>query len=104
MGLITLNSKEMEIKFQGFTCTLEKANYENGRVALFLNDVVDGQMVAKCSVNVPDKPLEEDEVFIKTYGENYGMLRTLIEAGVVAPPHKFETVMFNKLPVCKILI
>lgn len=94
----------MAIEFQGFKCYLEKAEYENGRICLVLKDIDDGMPVAKCTLNIPDKDLEEDEVFIKTYSENYGMLNTLIDAKVVAPPHKFISFHFNKIPVCKLLV
>lgn len=92
------------IEFRGFKCTLEKTQYENKRVALMLNDAEDGQKVTTCTVNLPEQECKEDEVFIKTYSENYGLLNILVEEGIVAPPHNFINSGFVVLPVCKLLV
>lgn len=73
------------VKFKEWLCTVEKAAYGNGRTALVLRDAQDGEQVAVATVNLPGVALGPDEVFIKDYSENIGMLAALERAGVVQP-------------------
>jgi hypothetical protein len=77
------------VTFQGFRAIADTAGrYGNGRIAIQLVDAEDGLPVAKASVNVPDANLAPDEIAIKDYFENEGMLDALLEAGVVEAPHR----------------
>ena len=90
------------IKFNGFTGLLQEAEYFNGRKALMLVDSFEFEPIATCTVNVPDEPIEEGEVFIKNYSENTGMTDTLVEAGVIEPPHRKFPSGFVQIEVCKL--
>jgi len=68
--------RETELKLQ-----LKK--YSNGRLAIRAVDPMTGQEQATLSVNLPDEPLKEDEIFIKDYAENEGAFLTLARAGLV---------------------
>lgn len=57
--------------------------YLNGRLAIKLIDAQDGCPCAVATVNIPDYPLPEDEVIIKNWSENEGVLEFLIENGLV---------------------
>lgn len=94
---------EIKVNFSGFECVVKKAQYGNGRTALRLIDVEDGSPVAVATVNLPDVELEADEVLIKTYSENAGMLETLIDAGVIEDTGKNVQSGYVVLPVCKLL-
>tara|TARA_R110002050_G_scaffold38456_4_gene94961 strand:+ start:375 stop:680 length:306 start_codon:yes stop_codon:yes gene_type:complete len=60
--------------------------YGNGRTAILLVDKEDKSPVAVATVNIPDyHDLKDDEVIIKNYSENDGMIETLQEAGVIGP-------------------
>ena len=99
--------KEMIVNFAMFRCSVKRRHYDNGRVALVLLDAVTGSSVAVGTVNLPDEPAVEDEVFVKTYGENKGMLRALVDAGIVAEPHRDVVEHYPnnaiKIPVCRLL-
>lgn len=100
--------------FQNWICKLKFARYNNGRIAIELVNAtkikedgieyMPGTMnIARATVNLPDYPLlKSDEVIIKDYSENEGMLNALINAGVVAEPHSY--VEFLHAPVCKLLV
>lgn len=47
--------------------------------------------------------LEPDEVAIKNYSENVGMLKMLLDAEIVAPPHRFHNSGWVTIPVCRLL-
>lgn len=55
------------------------------------------------SVNVPYHNLEIDEVAIKNYSENQGVLDVLIEANIITQPVRFIQTGFIKAPVCKLI-
>jgi hypothetical protein len=71
------------VRFKDWDCVVEKCHYGNGRPALVLNDARDGEQIAVGTVNLPDVPAGPNEVFIKDYSENEGMLAALEAAGVV---------------------
>ena len=101
------------IKFNVWNCEIKKEKYsDNGRVALQLvaadddemNEVYKGEPIAMATVNLPYIPLEKNEVGIKDYSENEGMLKALVNAGVVKDTGKYVLTGFVRIPICKLLI
>ena len=76
--------------------------YPNGRVALQLVDE-DGPVVV-ATVNVPEADLGPDEVCIKDYAENAGVLDLLVLMGVVAPTGRRIPTGFVDVPVARLLV
>ena len=103
--------KGKRIKFRNWDCELVQQQYQNGRLALQLvawdndsdKDVVKGELIASCTVNMPDVPLEPNEVLIKNYSENQGMLAALLIAGVVRKTEKSVQSGWAKISICEIL-
>lgn len=91
-------------KFREWDCRVVKREYSNGRVALELVDANDGGVVARATVNLPDDAIGDDEVFIKDYSWNAGMLAALQVAGVVGPELRRVTTGHVTVPVCKLLV
>ncbi len=93
------------VKFKRWNCRIEKLTYSTtGRTALHLIDIVDGSPVATATVNIPEVELANDEVIIKDYSENQGMLDVLLENNIVGQPIRWVSSGFVKLPVCQLLI
>lgn len=70
----------------GCVLSVVKSTYlNNGRIALELVDAETGEPMAKATMNIPEAKLAADEVLIKDYSENAGMVKTLIEGGVIEP-------------------
>ena len=91
------------IEFNGYTCNVVKRQYSgNDRTALILTDATDGEYLTTASVNVPDIDLKDDEIVIKNYSENEGILEILTKAGLVKPLYEV-TSGFVKHNVCKLL-
>jgi hypothetical protein len=86
------------IHFRQWECVIEKGRYGNGRPALILNDAHSGEQVAVATVNLPDVAAGRNEVFIKDYSENEGMLKALVEAGVVAATGRMVRTGFAEIP------
>ena len=87
---------ESEIS-RNVTVALHK--YENGRTAIQLNDATDGHPYAVASVNMPDVLLDDNEVLIKDYSENLGILDFLIKNNIVTPTPNGVQSGFVWLPV-----
>ena len=94
-----------KVKYKDWNCNLLKSYYINGnRVALYLVAGEDGEPVSTCTVNLPDEPLDEGEVFIKDYSENEGMVEFLEKEGVVKPTGRMVQSGYVLIPVCKLLV
>lgn len=93
------------IRFQDWDCTLKQSKYNNNnRIALELFDTQDGSPVAVATVNLSDEPLGENEVIIKNYSENEGMVTALIEAGIIGEVKRVISNGWVKFHVCDLLI
>lgn len=95
----------IKVKFKQWDCVIKAARYHsNNRTALTLYDAEDFQVVAVATINLPDMPLQDDEVYIKDYSENEGMVKALRKAGVISKPIGYVNVEYVKIPKCKLLI
>ena len=56
------------------------------------------------TVNIPTEELKDDEVIIKNYSENEGVLDVLVRAGVVSEPIRTIETGHVTVPVVKLLI
>lgn len=74
------------VQFLDFTCEVQRAKYGSGQNSLRLIDVEDGQPVATASVCLEDQPQQENQVFIKNYSENAGIMEALMLQGVISGP------------------
>jgi len=100
----TLEEKNNQsINFLGFECRIEMGQYSNGRTALELVEIGTEEPVLIATVNAPFEPLMNDEVIIKNYSENEGILEVLIAAKVVGAPIRFASTGWTSSPVCKLL-
>jgi hypothetical protein len=91
--------QEKIVNFKNYNCIVCFEKYSNKRTAIRLIDQVDGLSVLMASVNLPDEHVESDEVAIKDYSENEGVLRSLIGASVISYPERY----IGSFPICKIL-
>jgi hypothetical protein len=92
------------VNFRGFDCELEFQQYPNGRTALVLVHGSEREPATVATVNVPEAHLGPDEVLIKNYSENEGLLEALEKAGVVKTTERAVASGFVTVPVCKLLI
>lgn len=95
----------MKVKFKHWDCELDLAKYRNNdRTCITLIDVEDGEVILFATTNVPEIPLEDDEVIIKDYSENEGVLDALILAKVISSPIRYVQQGYITFPICKLLI
>ena len=79
---------------------VQKAEYKNGGTALQLIDAGDGTPFATATLWV--EGLASDEVAIKNYSENLGMLTFLVTNKIVEQPHRQINNGFVNIPVCRL--
>jgi hypothetical protein len=75
----------------------------NNRSALELVDPRTGEPFTTATVNLPGVQLADDEIILKDYSENEGMLRSLVDAGVVQDMGRRERTGFVTCPVVRVL-
>jgi len=94
----------MNITFGKYGCRVVFAKYNNNRTAILLEDSIDLSTVVVATINIPEHPLDVDEVIIKDYSENSGILDCLIQNKVISEPVRFIQTGYVTVPVCKLLI
>lgn len=82
---------------------VRKRKYKNGRTALELIEAETGEPYAVATVNIPEVLLTEDELLIKDYSENQGILDFLVQNRIVRLTGKGVESGFVWLPVCELL-
>lgn len=94
----------MDVKFKKWECSLAFGEYQNGRTILFLNDNATLERVLCASVNLPDEAIGSNEIAIKNYSENKGVLDALIEYKVVSKPKRYVNLTHVSVPICELLM
>ena len=75
-----------QFQHKGYTLSVEMTRYAgNDRQAIQLIDTEDGDLYCTATVNMPDMDLGDNEVAIKNWSENEGILECLQANGVVGP-------------------
>lgn len=100
-GVIVSTTKQAT--FMGTLCDIRTYNYANGRTALQLFDVENDEPFTTATVNVPEAHLEKDEILIKNYSENEGLLDVLVAANIVKDTGRTIPVGFTKAHICILL-
>jgi hypothetical protein len=92
MKRVKFNGKDLEVIF---------GKYSNGQTFIRLC-TLDGAPYATATINDPDADLLENEVIIKNYSENEGILESLEEAGILVPVYLLSYGHANGV-VCKLI-
>lgn len=93
------------VAFHGWPCIIRFDRYiNNNRTAIQLVHADEGDLVATATINIPEARLADDQVIIKDYGENSGMLETLVNAGIVEDTGFRILLPFVEVPVCRLLV
>ncbi|MCL4722808.1 MAG: hypothetical protein KJZ90_00835 [Rhodocyclaceae bacterium] len=71
-----------EIKALGHEIELMAVRYGNGRPAIVMADKEDGLPFGNLSTNLPDVHLGQNEIFVKTWGENGPLRQPVLESGL----------------------
>lgn len=93
----------MTIQLFGEECSIVKSRYSNNRIALQAYDSI-GIPMATLTVNLPEEDIKNDEVAIKDYAENQGVLNVLKQQKVVGETIRYVNSGFVSIPICKLLI
>lgn len=96
-----------KVKFKQWECDVGFGTYveTNGTYLLLKQE---GEVITKATVCIPEANLNSEEVAIKDYAENQGVLYGLIAAGIIAKPHRFFTMQYPdhnlEVPICNLLV
>ena len=107
MSLYTKNPQLKTIEFvssytdEVIELELEITKYRNGQNAISLYFEGEPYMTATVAVNGV-YPIEENDVVIKNYSENTGILEALVASGIIEEPHATIGMNFVTLYVAKL--
>ena len=95
--------KTQTVNFNGEELTPVIGQYANGQTSIQLNDS-DGMAYMTASVAIEHEMVQvgPDDVIIKNYSENEGILPELFYAGIIEEPHRAFSYNFVTLYVCKL--
>lgn len=69
--------------YTSYTVIAAGRYYDNNCRAIQLLDAHDGSLCATATVNIPGADIDDDEVFIKNWSENEGVLKSMVAAGYI---------------------
>ena len=80
------------VKFNKWVCAVKLGQYNNKRLAIQLVSAVEdikegiymGEPIATATVNMPDIAINNNQIIIKSYSENEGMVNALQKAGYIS--------------------
>jgi hypothetical protein len=78
-----------QITFRRKKLTLRFDRYYNERLCITLIEAKSGDEYLTATVNLPDVELGKDEAIFKDYGENEGIFKALVDAGVIEDTGKY---------------
>lgn len=93
------------VRFLGEDCPVTFAQYSNGQTAITLS-CEDGSPMATASVCLETHdgaPLRNDQTYIKEWGGNTGMVKALVDAGIVYDTGKLVKCGFCEASLVTIL-
>lgn len=92
------------VQLNGHTLAVCFRKYrDSGRTGIVLI-CEDGEPYATATMNVPEVNLAENEVLIKNYSENRGVLEALTEAGIIENTGRSAVSGFVTAPICRLLL
>lgn len=94
---------DINIRFQQWNCYVEVNPTDKG-VVISLLEHGTNEMIVEVSALLPQAKLDFNEVAIKDYGETKGIIRDLVENGIVSPPIKYIPTGSVDIPVCNIAL
>lgn len=89
-----------ETTYKGEKVFLEVGKYGNGQLAIQMLDE-QGLPYTVPTVALME-PLNENELAIKDYSENTGMLDWMMKEGIVGEPVRYVQTGFVQVPICPI--
>ena len=97
------------VQFKEWKCDIQLNTYmNNDRICIDLvgspGALDEGEPILTATVNVPECFLLEDEVLIKDYSENAGVLAKLVEAGVVVDMHRTFSTGYVEASVARYVV
>lgn len=87
-------------------CVPVKLRYHDGNPRLSFSDSETGEQIATVSANLPEYAhlLRENQIFMKTYSENQGMLECLVREKILEATDRSVSNGFCSFPVATILV
>ena len=92
----------LKMRYREWDCILQKGRYIDNSIAILLVDAHDGEPITKATVAIDGANLRENQITVKDYSENEGMLDALIGIGLVTGVERRVQSGWVSVPVCNI--
>lgn len=99
-----MTTYNLQLKYGSYdAAVLRQGRYLNGRLALWF-ETEHGEKILTATTNLVEHSLGLDEVFIKVWSENEGLLQQLLLRKIVSPALDWRTSGFVVVPRCVFLL
>lgn len=92
----------LKMKWHRWDCVLQKGRYIDNSIAILLIDEHNGGPVGKATVAIQGANHKDNQIVVKDYSENEGMLDALKGIGLVTNVERWIETGWVKVPVCNI--
>jgi hypothetical protein len=93
-----------KITFKGQICSLVKTRYPKTQQSALQLLGEKGEPFLTASVCIPEEDPKLDEIFIKSWSENAGIRKALIDNGIIGPVEEYIPIGFVQASKHKLLI
>ena len=97
------------LQYKSYPVRLHCERYSNKRPAIQLilandtEEAIAGELITTATVNLPNEPIHSDEIAVKSYSENEGMLDWLWHNNIIErQPTRYIPSGFVRIPICKL--
>ncbi len=90
------------VNIKGHCYEAKLRKYRNGRPAIELLHGDDGTPAAVATLNIPEYPLDKDELIVKDYDGLTGLVHALASADIVVPQPRSVELGYAVGRVCKL--
>ena len=92
------------MEFRGTEISIDYTQtYSNGKPVIDFYETETGEPYLTATTNIDGLNLAQDEILIKDYSENEGVLDFLIQNKIVEPTGKYVESGWVKIPICKLI-
>jgi len=88
-------------KYGTYDIEMKISSYRNNQIRLDFVDCQDGQPILTATTSI-EESLLPNEVAIKNYSENEGVLNFLMEEGIISSPLRYYKSGYVNIEICKI--
>lgn len=92
-----------KLTFRNTPCTAHRGTYSGGGLRIYITEDDTNSTLFTASLNMEDRRLKDNQIIIKNYGDNVGILEALRKAGIVGETIRTASVGLEEADIVELL-